>query len=119
MNWISIAFASVLIATTNIQLTLAENEILLSTSPSRKQYLIFSKILLSTSPSRKPNILLIMADDVGTGDIEGWWKDSSSLVHMPNINKLIRLGVKFTDAHSSSLCAPSRYMLLSGNYQHR
>lgn len=102
MNWISIAFASVLIATTNIQLTLAENE-----------------ILLSTSPSRKPNILLIMADDVGTGDIEGWWKDSSSLVHMPNINKLIRLGVKFTDAHSSSLCAPSRYMLLSGNYQHR
>lgn len=103
MNWTLFSvFVSVFIATTNIQFALAENE-----EP------------LSLSPKKKPNILLIMADDVGTGDIEGWWKDSSSLVHMPNINKLIRLGVKFTDAHSSSLCAPSRYMLLSGNYQHR
>lgn len=103
MNWtLFSAFASVFIATTNVQFAIAEND-----TP------------LSTSPKKKPNILLIMADDVGTGDIEGWWKDSSSLVHMPNINKLIRLGVKFTDAHSSSLCAPSRYMLLSGNYQHR
>jgi len=38
---------------------------------------------------------------------------------MPNINRLAAEGVTFQDAHASSLCAPSRYMLLSGNYPHR
>ncbi len=61
--------------------------------------------------------MVILADDVGTGDIPVYW-DSSS-VHMPNIDKLAQMGVTFRDAHSSPLCAPSRYMLLSGNYQHR
>merc|ERR1740139_1835849 len=58
-----------------------------------------------------------MADDVGTGDIPSYW--NSSLVDMPNLNKLSAMGVTFRDAHSTPLCAPSRYMLLSGNYQHR
>jgi len=66
---------------------------------------------------QKPHILLIMADDVGQGDIEYYWK--SGLVQMPNIEKLGAMGVTFYDAHSSPLCAPSRYMLLSGNYAHR
>jgi arylsulfatase A-like enzyme len=69
-------------------------------------------------PSNTPNILLILADDVGTGDIPTWW-NNTSLVSMPNIERLIRQGLKFTDAHSTPLCATSRYMLLSGNYQHR
>jgi len=38
---------------------------------------------------------------------------------MPNIERLANMGVTFKDAHSTPLCAPSRYMLLSGNYQHR
>ena len=66
---------------------------------------------------KKPNILLILADDVGQGDIEYYW--NSSLVHMPNIYNLGKMGVTFYDAHSTPLCAPSRYMLLSGNYPHR
>jgi len=74
--------------------------------------------LLTTISQSKPNILLILADDVGTGDIPSWW-NTTSLVDMPNINRLMSMGVKFTDAHSTPLCAPSRYMLLSGNYQHR
>ena len=65
----------------------------------------------------KPNILLILADDVGTGDIPVYW--NSSIVDMPNIGRLAKMGVKFMDAHSTPLCAPSRYMLLSGNYAHR
>ena len=68
--------------------------------------------------SRKPNILLILADDVGTGDIPYYWKENS-LVNTPNIDKLSEMGVTFMDAHSTPLCAPSRYMLLSGNYAHR
>ncbi len=67
--------------------------------------------------SKKPNILLIIADDVGTGDIPQYW--NSGYVDMPNIGMLSEKGVTFTDFHSTPLCAPSRYMLLSGNYQHR
>mmetsp|Transcript_17088 Transcript_17088/g.32322 ORF Transcript_17088/g.32322 Transcript_17088/m.32322 type:complete len:706 (+) Transcript_17088:94-2211(+) len=71
----------------------------------------------STEEVKKPNILLILADDVGTGDIPRYW--NSGLVKMPNIDKLSDMGVTFLDAHATPLCAPSRYMLLSGNYQHR
>mmetsp|Transcript_24878 Transcript_24878/g.38014 ORF Transcript_24878/g.38014 Transcript_24878/m.38014 type:complete len:571 (+) Transcript_24878:65-1777(+) len=66
---------------------------------------------------KRPNILIILADDVGTGDIPSYW--NSSLVEMPNLSRLSQRGVTFTDAHSTPLCSPSRYMLLSGNYQHR
>ncbi len=38
---------------------------------------------------------------------------------MPNLKNLVAEGTTFTDAHSTPICAPSRYMLLSGNYQHR
>jgi len=67
--------------------------------------------------AKKPHILLIMADDVGQGDIEYYWK--SGLVQMPNIKELGATGVTFYDTHSAPYCAPSRYMLLSGNYAHR
>ena len=66
---------------------------------------------------RKPNILLILADDIGTGDVPGYW--DTNQVDMPNLQSLISNGVTFTDAHSTPLCASSRYALLSGNYQHR
>ena len=71
----------------------------------------------TTVVQKKPNILIILADDVGTGDIPSYW--NSSLVAMPNLDKLASMGVSFRDAHSTPLCAPSRYMLLSGNYAHR
>jgi arylsulfatase A-like enzyme len=64
-----------------------------------------------------PNILLILADDVGTGDVPGYW--GNHIVDMPNLMNLQAQGVTFLDAHSSPICAPSRYMLLSGNYPHR
>ena len=73
-----------------------------------------------TGGSKKPNIVIILADDVGTGDIPFYWSGmNSSKVQMPNLQKLAEKGVLFKDAHSSPLCAPSRYMLLSGNYPHR
>ena len=66
---------------------------------------------------KKPNIMIILADDLGTGDIPGYW--DSNQVSMPNVEELINKGLVFTDAHSTPLCAPSRYTILSGNYQHR
>jgi len=61
--------------------------------------------------------MIILSDDVGTGDVPGYWNDGA--VHMPNLQQLVDDGITFTDAHSTPLCAPSRYVLLSGNYQHR
>ena len=67
--------------------------------------------------AKKPNILLIVADDVGTSDIPYW---GDNIVPMENIEKKLKSkGVTFYNAHSSPLCAPSRYMILSGNYPHR
>jgi len=66
---------------------------------------------------KRPNIVVILADDVGTGDIKGYWTDG--MVDMPNIKKLVDNGTIFTNTHSTPLCAPSRYVVLSGNYQHR
>jgi arylsulfatase A-like enzyme len=58
-----------------------------------------------------------MADDFGTGDVPAYW--NSSIVDMPNLNRLGAKGVTFKDVHSTPLCAPSRFMLLSGLYVHR
>ena len=73
---------------------------------------------MATEPiAMQPNVMIIFADDVGTGDLPGYW--NTSLVDMPNLEDLVANGVTFTDAHSTPFCAPSRYMLLSGNYPHR
>ena len=62
--------------------------------------------------NKKPNIMVILADDVGQGDIPLYF--NSSAVQMPNIERLASRGLLFHDMHSTPLCAPSRYMLLSG-----
>eukprot|EP00928_Gymnodinium_smaydae_P097404 TRINITY_DN8820_c0_g2_i1.p1 TRINITY_DN8820_c0_g2~~TRINITY_DN8820_c0_g2_i1.p1 ORF type:complete len:610 (+),score=32.45 TRINITY_DN8820_c0_g2_i1:39-1868(+) len=66
---------------------------------------------------KRPNIVLILADDVGQGDIPWYW--GSAGLNMPNMDDLIAKGVLFHDMHSAPLCAPSRYVLMSGNYIHR
>jgi len=77
-----------------------------------------ARSLDETGAKQKPNILIILADDVGTGDLPVYW-NNEHMFDMPNIQRLASMGVTFLDAHASPLCAPSRYMLLSGNYQHR
>ena len=62
----------------------------------------------------KPNILFILADDVGIGDI-----DSQITSPLKNIDMLKKKGMSFSDAHTSPLCAPSRYIILSGRLQFR
>jgi arylsulfatase A-like enzyme len=75
---------------------------------------------VSVNNAKKPNIVIILADDVGTGALPFYWKEqSTSKVEMPNLTKLANKSVLFTDAHSTPLCAPTRYMILSGNYPHR
>ena len=66
-----------------------------------------------------PNIVVIYADDLGYGDVACYNSDRGKIA-TPNIDRLAREGMKFTDAHSSSgVCSPSRYTLLTGRYHWR
>jgi len=65
----------------------------------------------------RPNIILIMADDLGYGDISCY---GSTKINTPNIDMLAGGGMKFTDYHSNCpVCSPTRAALLTGRYQQR
>jgi len=65
--------------------------------------------------SKQPNIIFIMADDLGYGDLSCYNQDSKLLT--ANMDRLARQGVRFTDAHSpSAVCSPTRYGVLTGRY---
>ncbi len=67
--------------------------------------------------AQKPNIVFIYADDLGYGDVGCY---GATKIKTPNIDKLARQGLRFTDAHSTSAsCTPSRYALLTGEYPWR
>ena len=73
---------------------------------------------LVAKDGNKPNILLILTDDLGSGDLQCYNKNSK--IPTPNLNKLAESGIRFTDAHSpSTVCTPSRYSLLTGRMQFR
>ena len=83
-------------------------------------FLIFSLFLLiscNSSNESPPNIILIMADDLGYGDIGCY---GSELIQTSSIDKLAFEGMKFTDYHSNgAVCTPTRAALMTGNYQQR
>jgi arylsulfatase A len=65
-----------------------------------------------------PNILLILADDLGYGDVSCYNPDSK--IPTPNLDRLASEGIRFTDAHSpSTVCTPTRYSILTGRMQFR
>ena len=65
----------------------------------------------------RPNIIVIMADDLGYGDIGCY---GSETIETPNIDALARDGMRFTDYHSNgAVCSPTRAALLTGRYQQR
>ena len=67
---------------------------------------------------KSPNIIFIMADDMGYGDIKAF--NSQSKISTPHLDKLAASGMMFTDAHApASSCVPSRYGLLTGQYPFR
>jgi arylsulfatase A-like enzyme len=65
----------------------------------------------------RPNIVLIIADDIGYGDLSCY---GATKITTPNIDSIAKSGIRFTDAHTAStVCTPSRYSLLSGEYSFR
>lgn len=71
------------------------------------------------TPRTKPNIVVILADDLGYGDVQ-CNNPERGKIPTPNIDRIAAQGMRFTDGHSSSgVCSPSRYTLLTGRYHWR
>ena len=74
--------------------------------------------ILQAEEIKKPNIVFILADDLGYGDVSAL--NENSKIKTSHIDKLCETGIKFTDAHSnSSVSTPSRYGILTGRYAFR
>ncbi|MDT0265865.1 sulfatase-like hydrolase/transferase [Streptomyces sp. DSM 44915] len=68
-------------------------------------------------PRRRPNILFILADDLGWADLSSY---GSPHIRTPNLDRLASRGVRFTDAYSgSATCSPTRFSLYTGRYPGR
>src|SRR5262245_52215574 len=65
--------------------------------------------------AERPNIIVIMADDMGFSDIGCY----GSEIATPNLDRLSRRGVRFTQFYNSARCCPSRSALLTGLYNHK
>jgi len=82
-------------------------------------YCLFMAVLLlahtlSAHAARKPNILLVMADDMGWTDLGSF----GSEIDTPNLDTIANEGIEFTDFHTSMSCSPTRSMLMTGTDNH-
>ncbi len=78
--------------------------------------IVFLSGIVCAAPT-KPNIIIILADDLGFGDVGCY---GATLIPTPNVDRLARQGLRFTDAHATSAtCTPARYALLTGQYPWR
>ncbi len=76
--------------------------------------ILLTGIFCFQNPIQKPNILIIYADDLGYGDVSAYKKGT---LQTPNIDKLAKGGVRFTNGYATSAtCTPSRFALLTGKY---
>ncbi|MEM0926081.1 MAG: sulfatase-like hydrolase/transferase, partial [Planctomycetota bacterium] len=81
-------------------------------------------LLSAAASAAPPNIIFMMADDMGLGDTSAYQDFTGNAdvdqVHTPQMTRLARMGIRFTDAHTpSSRCSPTRYGLLTGRYPWR
>ncbi len=84
-----------------------------------KLYALLTLFSLSTLWAEKPNIVYIICDDLGYGDIQ-YLNPEKGKIPTPHVDRLASQGMIFTDAHSgSSVCTPTRYGVLTGRYSWR
>ncbi|MFT4642058.1 MAG: arylsulfatase A [Verrucomicrobiales bacterium] len=82
---------------------------------ARSGFILLSSLLSFSSIIASPNIVLILADDMGYGDVAAL--NPKSTIPTPNLDRLAKEGMTFTDAHSgSAVCTPTRYGVLTGRY---
>src|SRR6266567_829543 len=85
--------------------------------PNRREFLriaagAVAAPLLPALPARKPNLLVILADDMGYSDARCYGGD----IDTPNLDRMAAHGVRFTQGYSTARCGPSRSCLLTGMY---
>jgi arylsulfatase A len=73
-------------------------------------------LVSQTFAQKKPNIIFILADDYGVGEVGCYGADNYKT---PNIDKLANTGIKFNHCYTASLCGPSRALLMTGRYAFR
>ncbi|ANW95363.1 arylsulfatase [Wenyingzhuangia fucanilytica] len=74
--------------------------------------------VFAQNKNQSPNIIYILADDLGYGDVKTF--NPNGKIPTPNMDKMAANGIKFTDAHTSSaVCTPTRYGILTGRYNWR
>ena len=74
--------------------------------------------LTTAAAADKPNIVYILADDMGYGDVQAL--NPEGKIRTPHLDAMVEKGMHFTDAHtSSSVCTPTRYGILTGRYNWR
>ena len=80
--------------------------------------MLFTSMMFASlaSASQSPNVILIMTDDQGYGDLGC---HGNPVIETPNLDKLHEQSVRFTDFHVDPTCAPTRGALMSGKYSHR
>ena len=80
---------------------------------------VILSVIQSLAVAEKPNIVFILADDLGIGDVHCYGGDRC-LIDTPNIDALAAGGLRFTDAHpNASVCGPTRRALMTGRYPWR
>ncbi|MDA0349306.1 MAG: arylsulfatase [Verrucomicrobia bacterium] len=85
----------------------------------RTIFIFFLALTLHGHAFARPNIVFILADDLGIGDTKVYGGDRC-LIHTPNIDRLAAGGLRFTDAHpSASVCGPTRLAIMTGRYPWR
>jgi arylsulfatase A-like enzyme len=77
---------------------------------------VLTLLAASASAQPRPNVVLIMMDDVGYGDYGSYGVPD---IKTPNVDRLAREGVRFTDFYAAPSCSPTRAALISGRYQQR
>ncbi|MDP6557980.1 MAG: arylsulfatase [Pirellulaceae bacterium] len=77
-----------------------------------------SIVQIASAANDRPNIVIVLADDFGVGDIQAHYPENK--ISTPHLDRLVREGTSFSDAHSpSAVCSPTRYGLLTGRYAWR
>ncbi len=83
---------------------------------SKKSLLILASIVsINTAVAQKPNIIVILADDMGFSDLGCF----GSEIPTPNLDKLAKNGVRFSQFYNTARCCPTRASLLTGLFQHQ
>lgn len=87
-------------------------------TPGTLAFVLFQSLDVCAAEVRPPNIVVFLADDLGYGDV-GCYNPESKIA-TPNLDRLAREGMRFTDAHSAcTVCTPSRYALMTGQMPFR